>query len=164
MPTWVRTQGFTPFNVTHNIVLGTVPEGQTLLRVHAGVRFSARTLATADPGLLMAWGMGCGIYTNITSGGANRYPISDNTDFSPPEQRWLWLEVLYLTPRARPHAGYEGYWTWSAVSAENPIDVKAQVKASAELNLNLSLEQTATTPAVISATSLAYWASYLYGT
>jgi hypothetical protein len=163
MPTWTRTQGSSGTTTASNKVLGSIPAGSTLLRVHAGVRFSLRVPALADPNLIMPWGVGCGIYTTLESGGTVIYPISDNEDQDPPEQRWLWLERISVVPQPFPTTGLNAYWMWSGVPAANPIDIKAQVKASAALNLNLSWEPTAAAPAVVSVTQIVYWASFLYG-
>lgn len=160
--TWIRVYGKTAFSVSPtDIDLVSVPLNDTLLRVHGAVAVDMTLPGhTYNPDVQTVQ-LVAGIYTTLTSGGSLRDPSTQQGDFAPPLQRWLWWETM--RPVAQPSAGkqfYDSRQVWQFTPAQNPIDIKAQVKATTAIDLHLSVV-TSAFPTTLKQFTIRWWFSVL---
>lgn len=160
--TWVRSRGILVLTTFENDVdLIDIPLNDTLLRVHGSLELILQVPANQDYSTIQNLHFVCGLYTTLTTGGTLQHPATNQVDFAPPLQRWLFWEEFF--PHPAPNTGPslpDARREWHYVPAQNPIDIKAQVKATTAISLHLALSATAL-PTAAKDWHLWYWFSML---
>lgn len=160
--TWIRTRGILVISsFSADVSVADIPLNDTLLRVHAGFELVVQVPGNVDYSVISSSHYAAGLYTTLTTGGTVLNPTSNQADQAPPLQRWLWWEQLVPRPApvsSNPLPDYRREWRY--VPAQNPIDVKSQVKATTAISLHLALGVTAI-PQAAKSQHLWYWLSVL---
>lgn len=140
--TWIRTQNKTPFVTSpQDIDFASIPLNDTLLRVHGAVSVIMTLPAHSKHADVESVNLIAGIYTTLTVGGTLLHPVTQSGDQAPPLQRWLWWENMHAV--AQPPGGTQypdSRQVWQFTPAQNPIDIKAQVRATTAIDLHLAVE------------------------
>lgn len=160
--TWLRTRTVTPITTGDtDIALVSIPLNDTILRIHGGVALiialpnGTPFTAVENNHIVM------GLYTTLTTGGSIQNPSSNPGDFAPPLQRWLWWEQMFPIAEAvtdRPTNDTRQRYVYTP--AQNPLDIKSQVKATTPITLHLGIHCSAI-PAQIKVFDMWSWFSVL---
>lgn len=160
--TWIRTRSVLAITGGDtDVALVNIPLNDTLLRIHGGIAIIITLPAHTDHAVIEGSHWVLGLYTTLTVGGSIQNPSSNPGDAAPPLQRWLWWEQLYPVSMAsgeqpRPDTRQK----WLLVPTQNPLDIKAQVKATTAVTLHLGIH-TSSVPAQAKALDVWYWFSVL---
>lgn len=160
--TWVRTRGILVLTSFENDVdILDIPVNDTLLRVHGGIEVILQVPGNQDYSTVQSLHFVAGLYTTLTTGGTLQHPATNQNDFAPPLQRWLFWEELFPNPAPNPaQALPDARREYHYVPSQNPLDIKAQVKATTAISLHLAMSATAL-PQAAKEWHLWYWFSML---
>lgn len=160
--TWIRTRGHANIGgLSTDVNLADIPLNDTLLRMHAGLTVIVELPGLTGPETMFASTWAAGIYTMLTAGGTTQNAISNSSDAAPPLLRWLWWESLLPVPQPVPNrAKPDTPQLWYLTSAQNPIDIKAQVRATTAISAHLAISTLALPSPFIKITGY-FWASTL---
>lgn len=137
--TWVRNRTVTPITTgLTDVDVVDIPLNDTLLRAHGSVAVimslpNHSPFSAAESAHLVG-----ALYTTLSVGGTLLNPANTTGDFAPPLQRYLWWEELH--PVAQPAAGKQfpdSRQVWQFLPAQQPLDIKAQVRATTAISLHL---------------------------
>lgn len=161
--TWARTRGKASVGgLATDISAVNVPVGTTMLRIHGGFDFMFVLPGYTDYSVIDGTRVVAGLYTTLTTGGTTLNPGTQQGDFNPPLQRWLWWEQL--TPFPLPNTGKQhpdSPQLWSYPTKQNPLDIEAQVTATMAFTVHLALSLSVV-PQGLRYGRLYYWLSVLY--
>lgn len=160
--TWVRVRGTANIGgLSTDIDLADIPLNDTLLRVHAGFSVIAQVPGVTGPSIMLGSHWAAGIYTRVTTGGANRNALTQASDANPPLERWLWWENLVPHPAPVPNLALpDTPQVWYLTPAFVPLDIKSKVASTTAVSLHLAISVDVLPVPVIDIHAW-YWASIL---
>jgi hypothetical protein len=136
---WSRVWG-TGFGwSTGKLVLASASPGQTIARVHFGVRWTGITASEDDFNRLAEDFMAVGVVSQDSGlGSTPPDALTGADDFAPPLQRWLWWGTLNMTPTVID-AQSPGVMVWTSSATVELGDGRTQVKANVAAGHTLDL-------------------------
>lgn len=160
--TWIRNRARTPFTLfVQDIDVASIPISDTILRIHGAVEVILVMPAHTSYGTIEPIEIIAGLYTTLTSGGTLLAPASQQADFAPPLQRWLWWEsLLPVSEPIRDQGSPDTRQVYRWPTAQTPLDIRSKVKATTAIDLHLAV-QTSTQPANARSFDIRWWFSVL---
>lgn len=157
--TWVRIRNAVAITGSpQDVSLVSIPLNDTIERIHGACRVIMSLPAHTAFSVVESQHIVVGLYTTLTVGGTILNPSTQSSDFAPPLQRWLWWEQFIPVSMAAPDQGYpDTRQKWIYAPAQNPIDIRAQVKATTAITLHLGFFSSAIPAAVKDLDLWAWW-------